>query len=573
MNTDLIVVGGGPAGSTTATYMAMKGHRVVLFERAVFPRYRLGESLLPSTMTVLQDLGLVGAMEEAGFPHKTGGSFTWGKDSEPWSVLFSENPFLPSSFGYHVERSVFDKILLDRSIEEGVDVRQPCTVTGVLQENDRVVGVRYRDENGNDREMRSRFVLDASGPASVIGRELTVRSYDDRMRQTSVFAYYKNIHGSPESMEGHVVVSTCPRGWFWYIPMNSKELGEASVGLVTGQEFRPELQELGAAAFFEAALSECPQMQEILGPEAERIGDYRGIKDWAYACDRMAGRGFFLAGDAAAFVDPLLSTGVTLAMLAGYSSSVCMHSILEDPSMEESAIGFYDTNYKRMYSVTRDCLLYFYSCNDIGKEDIFWESRRLMHFGDNLGAKQAFSFLVNTVGGNPHPAVIRQIHMFSQFMAHINHPVDKLADECVDQQHDNGSRDGLVSFSSLTQDTVPRINGCLEESCIIDEDSHKLRRVHGVHFDMEKPIFSSTVSWLLGRNFTPMADQEVNLLTLVNGVRTWSEVLTAFANRSGFSPRRAEAELSPVLEKLCQENFVLLRSGTSEQTAPATPIA
>ncbi len=559
MNPDLIVVGGGPAGSTTATYMAMKGHRVVLFERDVFPRYRLGESLLPSTMTVLQDLDLVAAMEEAGFPKKTGGSFTWGKDSKPWSVLFSENPFLPSSYGYHVERSVFDKILLDRAIEEGVEVRQPCSVVGPLKEDGRVVGVRFRDKDGSLKEQRARFVLDASGPACVIGKDVTVRTYDDRMRQTAVFTYYKNIRGCDPDMEGHVVVSTCPKGWFWYIPMKSQELGEASVGLVTGQEFRPELKKMGAAGFFEEALSGCPEMQKILGPDAERIGDYRGIKDWAFASDRMAGPGFFLAGDAAAFVDPLLSTGVTLAMLAGYSASVCMHSILENPEMEGAAIRFYDRNYKRMYSVTRDCLLYFYSCNDLAKEDIFWKSRRIMHFDDNIGAKQAFSFLVNTVGGNPHPAAIRQIHMFTQFMAHLDHPLEAMTQE-LGGTRSNSPPSAPDSLETLNPKTVPRINGKLEQSCVIDEESHTLQQVKGIHFDMEKPIFSSTVSWLLGKNFTPMDEPELLLLSHIDGRRTWSQVLEEVADTLGTSPETAEADMVPILERLCDDKYIVLEA-------------
>ena len=135
---DVIVIGGGPAGSTAASYMAMKGHSVLVIEREAFPRYRVGESLLPSTNPVLEELGVLDKMEEAGFPHKTGGTFVWGKDSDPWSVIFAENPFLPASYGFHVERSIFDDILLERSRELGVEVVQPATATSVISEEGRV---------------------------------------------------------------------------------------------------------------------------------------------------------------------------------------------------------------------------------------------------------------------------------------------------------------------------------------------------------------------------------------------------------------------------------------------------
>ena len=558
---DVIVVGGGPAGSTAASYMAQHGYDVLLLEKEVFPRYRLGESLLPSTNAVLADLGLLDKMEEIGFPHKTGGSFSWGRDDTPWSVIFAENPFLPSTYGFHVDRSRFDAMLLDRSKELGVTVLQPCAARDVLVEDGRVVGVTYRDpETKETVEARARFVIDASGPASIVGRKLTTRTYDDRMRQTSVFTYYRDVAGEPEGQEGHVVVTACPKGWFWYIPMASPELGEASVGLVTGQEFRAELKELGALAFFDAALAEAPRVQAMLGPDARQIGKMRGIKDWAFACSQMAGPGFFLCGDSAAFIDPLLSTGVTLAMLAGYTASVCMHTVLQDASMEQAAIDFYDGNYKRMYAVTRDCLLYFYSNQDANADGVFWTARKLMQFGDNAGAKQSFSFLVNTVAGNPHPAARRQIHMFQQFMANLEHPLEQMAAEPAFQQLMSERSAEEIAFDAITDDTVLSVNGTLDDGCVIDDERHALRRVRGIAYDEDRPVFSSTASWLLGRNFAELAPEQVTLLDLTGGKARWGDVLGHWAQATGCSHEEARDALAPTLEALCAEKFVLLHA-------------
>ena len=558
MSYDLIVIGGGPAGATVATYMAMWGHKVLLYEKAEFPRYRLGESLLPSTMPVLEDFGLVEKMDELGFPRKTGGTFTWGKDGEPWSVRFDQNPFLPYQYAFHVDRSVFDKALLDRAIEAGVEVRKAIVDEPLLDESGRVVGVKAHATGEPAHITRARFVVDASGPSAVIGHRLAMRTYDTRMQQTSLHTYYRNVAGEPEGQEGHVIVTTCEHGWFWYIPM-AGELGEASVGLVTGQEFRPMIKELGAERFFERALEQAPRVQAMLGPDAERVGNVRGIKDWAFACDRMAGPGFFLAGDAAAFVDPLLSTGVTLAMLAGYSAAICMNTVLENPEMEGEAIAFYDTNYKRMYSVTRDCLVYFYSGN-VQSEGVFWQARKLMRFGDNTGAKQAFSHLVNTVAANPHPAARKQIHMFKQFMDRLEHPLQTMERETEFELLVKEHGQEALPLSALDDDVICLPNGRVSHACVIDDEAHVLRRERGIAYDEDRPVFSSTASWLLGRNFAPLSASAVELLEAAGDGRPWGELIEDLAETWYVSRDEADVEGRRVLEELLGEAFVRLHA-------------
>jgi len=551
---DVICIGGGPAGSTAASYMAMKGHKVLLIERENFPRYRLGESLLPSTNPLLEELGIIDKMESAGFPHKTGGSFTWGKDDEPWSVIFAENPFLPASFGYHVERSVFDKILLDRSIELGVEVRQPASVKDVIVEDGRVAGVTFK-EKGDDtlHQARARFVLDGSGPAAVVGKKMTTRSYDEKMKQTSLFTYFKDVVGEPEGQQGHVIVTTTNKGWFWYIPMNSDELGDASVGFVTGQEFRQEMAEKGVEKFFYEALEETPRVKAMLGEDATQIGKVRGVKDWSFVCSELAGSGFFLAGDAAAFIDPLLSTGVTLAMIAGYTSSVCMNTILQNPEMEDQAIQFYDGNYKRMYSVTRDALLYFYSGNDIDAKGVFWQARKLMKFGDNACAKQSFSHLVNTVAANPHPSAKRQIHMLHQFVEKMEHPIEEMSEE---QEFEDLVMSKGASASPLSPEALLLVNGNLSSTCVIESETHTLKPVRGIMFDEDRPVFSSTSSWLLGKNFSEMSEELLSVLDMLDGEKCWSDVVAAWGKLQGLSKERAESAIRPIVHKLLSERFV-----------------
>ena len=555
---DIVVVGGGPAGSTAAGYLAKHGHSVLLLERSEFPRHRIGESLLPSLMPILEDFGLVDKCHEAGFVKKTGATFIWGKSREPWTVDFETTPFLPAPYTFHVDRAAFDQILLDHARERGVEVRQNVKVTDVLKDGERVVGVTYREgRDGPVQSVNAKFVVDASGSASVIGRRVTERHFDDKMRQIALYGYWKNIRGAKGKQRNHIFIESCPKGWFWYIPMNSAKLGELSLGLVTGEEFKDEMKRKGKQAFYEEALAGAPQIRELLGPDAEPVGEMRGVRDWAYTCERAAGPGFYLAGDAAAFLDPLLSTGVSLAMLAGYSASVCIHSSLEDPQMEESASSFYCNNYRQMYEVTRDFLHYFYAGNATAhKDEIFWEARRTLKFGENIGAKQAFGFLINTIPANPHPAVQKQIPMFHQFVNNID-----LMNEC---EQDDKLRELVEEgksrrhASEIDDNTIPVANGKLESTWTIDRADHKLKSIRGITYDRERPVFSSTGSWLVGRNVAALDDEACDLLELMDGSTPWCSIVAKFAQAAGLTIDAARKAAGKTIDKLLVEQFVLI---------------
>jgi flavin-dependent dehydrogenase len=555
---DIVVVGGGPAGATAAGYLAMHGHSVLLLERSEFPRHRIGESLLPSLMPILEDFDLVNKCHEAGFVKKTGATFIWGKSREPWEVNFETTPFLPAPYTFHVDRAAFDQILLDHARERGVEVRQNVRVTDVLKDGERVVGVTYREgRDGPVHSVNAQFVVDASGSASVIGRRVTERHFDDKMRQIALYGYWKNIRGAEGHQRNHIFIESCPKGWFWYIPMNSKNLGEVSLGLVTGEEFKEEMKRKGKQAFYEEALAGAPQIRKLLGPDAERIGDMRGVRDWAYTCDRAAGPGFYLAGDAAAFLDPLLSTGVSLAMLAGYSASVCIHTSLENPQMEEPATSFYCDNYRQMYEVTRDFLHYFYAGNATAhKDEIFWEARRTLKFGDNIGAKQAFGFLINTIPANPHPAVQKQIPMFHQFVNNIDLMTQLEQDEKLHELIEEG--ESLRHATVLEDDTIPVANGKLESTWTIDRDNHELKPIRGITYDRERPVFSSTGSWLMGRNVAALDDEACDLLELMDGSTPWRAIVEKFAQAAGLTIDTAQKTAGTVIDRLLAEQFVLI---------------
>lgn len=556
---DVIVIGGGPAGSTTAGYLARHGHRTLLLERSQFPRHRIGESLLPSMMPILEDFGLVDACREAGFIEKTGATFIWGKTREPWDIRFADTPFLPSGFAFHVERSVFDQILLDHAQRSGAEIHLNATVLGATQEDARITGVTYRDnDTGAITSVRAKFVVDASGSSSVIGRRVTERRYDDQLRQVALYGYFKDVLGAKDFRRNHIIIESCPKGWFWFIPMNSERLGEVSLGLVTGREFEEEIRTKGTQAFYDEACSEAPYIKELLGPQARRVDEMRTVRDWAYTCDDTAGPGYYLAGDAAAFLDPLLSTGVSLAMLAGYSASVCIHSVLTEPTMEAAAAKFYADNYRQMYEVTRDFLHYFYAGNaSAHPNELFWEARRMLKFDENIGAKQAFSFFINTIPGNPHPALQKQIPLFHQFMKELDHPLDEM--RAAPGLEKMASR-GLRNVNDLNDGDVPIVNGRLESTWRINRKSHTLEPIRGVSFDRDRPVFSSTSSWLLGRNIAPLDDSACQLLELMDGESSWSSIVGKYAGAARLPLEQGRKKASEVMAPLLAENYVLVQS-------------
>jgi len=555
---DAVIIGGGPAGSTAAGYLARLGHRVLLLERSEFPRHRIGESLLPSMMPVLEDFGLVEACRNAGFVEKTGATFIWGKTREPWDIRFAETPFLPSGFAFHVERSVFDQILLDHADSVGVKVNLNATVIDPIQHGDRIVGVNYRDNvTGKTQAVHAKFVVDASGSASIVGRRVTKCRYDDQMRQIALYNYFKGIRGASDFRRNHIIVESCPKGWFWFIPMNSEQLGEVSLGLVTGREFADEIREKGAAAFYDEALSEAPYVNELIGSEAVRTRDMHTVRDWAYVCDETAGPGYYLAGDAAAFLDPLLSTGVSLAMLAGYSASVCIHSVLLDPSMEEAAVKFYSNNYRQMYEVTRDFLHYFYAGNATAHpNELFWKARRLLKFDENIGAKQAFSFFINTIPGNPHPALEKQIPMFHQFMKNLDHSVNEVRTPPGMEKIAKGAR----RVEALDDEDVPIVNGKLESTWRFNRANHSLAPIRGITYDLDRPVFSSTSSWLLGRNIAPLDDRACSLLGFMDGESSWSSIVNKYSQEAGLPLDEGRMRTLEIVAPLLADDYVLVRS-------------
>lgn len=399
--TDVVVVGGGPGGSTVATLVAQQGHRVVLLEKERFPRYQIGESLLPSTVQgVCRLLGVSRELEEAGFPVKRGGTFRWGANPEPWTFDFGISPQFAGSAApaYQVERMKFDKILLDNARRNGVDVREEHTVTDVIEEDGRVCGVRCTDEaaGGAQREFRGRHVVDASGNLSRIHARIGgKRQYSEFFRNVAVFGYFTGGKRMPAPTQGNILAVAFSAGWFWYIPL-SDEL--TSVGAVVHRGALDRIQGDREQALNEL-IAQCPMIADFLA-DAERVtegpyGEIRVRKDYSYVQEKFWRPGLALVGDAACFIDPVFSSGVHLATYGGLLAARSLNTALRATGEmdEKTLFEEYELRYRQEYVRFHDFLVTFYDMHS-DEQSYFWKAKKVT--GSAASELQSF---VSLVGG------------------------------------------------------------------------------------------------------------------------------------------------------------------------------
>jgi len=311
---DVVVIGGGPAGATASTLLAQQGVRVQLFEREHFPRFHIGESLIPETYWVLKRLNMLPKMQQSRFVKKYSVQFVNanGKLSAPF--YFWDNKPHECSQTWQVVRSEFDKMMLDNAREHGVDVHEGVRVVDVLMEDERAVGVRIRPKDGPDHEVRAKVVVDASGQNGLIQNKRRLRVWDPVLNKGAIWTYWQGAYRDTGRDEGAtMVLQTADRqGWFWYIPLHDDII---SIGVVS--PFDTLFKGRGPyAQTYEEEVERCPAVKERVA-SATRVTGYFATKDYSYRSNQVSGDGWVLIGDAFAFLDPLYSSGVLLALRSG----------------------------------------------------------------------------------------------------------------------------------------------------------------------------------------------------------------------------------------------------------------
>ena len=374
---DVVIIGAGPAGSTLAALL--RRHRpstsVLVLERERLPRHRIGESLLVDVNRILADMGALAAVESAGFSRKYGATFVWGDEREPFHFLWSEGKSLVSrpegyqlEYTWHVDRAEYDRLLAEAAREAGARVEEAHTVTGFIREGDRVGGVRVRPPEGVEHTVRARFVIDCAGAHGPIHRQLAGKQLDESLRNVALFGYRRGVGTHPDlggTDHPRTLILTHPRGWVWVIPLRD---GITSVGFVTDVHSHRAAAVQDKVAHYESILKSLREYERLFA-DSELV-DYRGdgkrvhaIQEYSYQCEQIWGPGWVTCGNAAGFVDAILSIGVYMAQTHAQFLACALRSVLDAEADEADALECYATTVRENLAAFRAVAHMFYAYN------------------------------------------------------------------------------------------------------------------------------------------------------------------------------------------------------------------
>ena len=328
---DVIVIGGGPAGSTAATILAQRGRSVLLLEREKFPRFQIGESMLPYSNDIFRRIGVYEKLVDNFYP-KYGGAFVTADGSASTVFRFNENLDDPYKRSFQVERSRFDELLLDHSRENGVDVREETAVSRV----DLTDGSRVVVETAGGEKHESRFVIDASGHGALLAHATGRRTAVSALKKIAFFSHFKNVEPEPGRERFNIVIVVLRNAWFWMIPLSDEKM---SVGLVIERDHATTCG-LTPEEMLERTIASTPYVARRM-VKAERTAKVYTRKDFSYRVSQLVGENFALVGDAAGFLDPIFSTGVMIAMTSASRVADAVVDKLERGSMR--ALRMYET--------------------------------------------------------------------------------------------------------------------------------------------------------------------------------------------------------------------------------------
>ena len=339
-NYDVAVIGGGPGGAALATFLARAGHRCVIFEQAQFPRYHIGESLIPHTHGIFDRLGLLPKLRASAFPVKHSVRFVSDSGKESVPFYFSETIPGERARTWQVERSQFDTMMLDHARANGVEVHEQTSIDKVLFDGGRAVGVQTVSADGTRAEVRSKVVVDASGRACIIGRQLGLRSPLPELRKASAWGYFRGGKRLPGIDAGETTMFLIPGGgWFWYIPLPDDMV-----------------------AAFTREVAKCATLADRLSA-ATRVGPVRGSRHLAYLNRQTCGDGWVMIGDARAFLDPIYSSGLYLALGSAELAAQCIDDALKNNDVSAARLGAFEPALWKGVDVVRRLIHAFYDPN------------------------------------------------------------------------------------------------------------------------------------------------------------------------------------------------------------------
>ncbi|OXM50359.1 halogenase [Amycolatopsis thailandensis] len=393
----VVVMGGGPAGATAAALLAREGIDVTVLEREVFPRYHIGESLLLSCVPILELSGAADAVRAAGFQTKRGAVIHWGSDD--WVIDWTATVGAGAS-SWQVDRARFDEILLGNAAAQGARVVQDAEVREVSFAGGRPVAVTWSPKRHPDarRTISCDYLIDATGRSGVLAtRHLGNRLPHAVFRNVAAWSYWHGAELLPEAPEGAVHSLAAEHGWWWAIPLGGDRL---SLGYVAHRDqFRDRLAASGSLEDY--YLSSLARHDTIrwMTRGARRVEAVRAEQDYSYTATRFSGPAYLMTGDAACFLDPLLSTGVHLALFSATTAAACLASTLRGDTGETEAWEFFETSYRRAYTRLLTLVSHMYERYE-GKQTFFWHAQRLRKPPQEVHGGHLLEAFVDITAGN-----------------------------------------------------------------------------------------------------------------------------------------------------------------------------
>jgi flavin-dependent dehydrogenase len=383
---DALIIGAGPAGTTAAALLAESGMKVVIVEKDEFPRFKIGESLLPCGNAILKRLGIWDKMDEAGFIRKYGAEFVSNDGETRVHNIFSEGLIEGLDYSYQVERSRFDQLLLQNAIDKGATVLQPCRVSRA-QFNGNIWQVNVKTAEGQ-AIYQTHWLLDASGRNAFIGNNQQIpKDNIPYPKRFAVYNHFENVKRNEGKEAGNIVITRLKDGWFWSIPITDTK---TSVGVVSARE-RPQ-KGFNQEDYFNQMISTSPFLSNLM-EEATPLGQFRLSADYTYSFNEYASPRCLLIGDAAGFIDPIFSSGVYLAMLsASKAADLIIKTHTQNRYLSHIDCKNYTKQLKKNVRVMRDLI------------EVYYDPKRFSVFMSPSSRFKLFQAVNAIVAGNSNPS-------------------------------------------------------------------------------------------------------------------------------------------------------------------------